>query len=53
MKIAPKEKILAGIKKKFRTDDVGRIVIDDEFGNVTATVRGIPFTDCGFVEDYA
>jgi len=31
---------------------VENVVIDEEFGNVTATVNGKTNTDCGFLEDY-
>ena len=31
---------------------VENVVIDEEFGNVTATVNGMTYTDCGFLEDY-
>lgn len=40
------------ISKKFNGASVAKVVIDDEFGNVTATVDGNAFTDCGFIEDF-
>ncbi len=40
------------ISKKFNGASVAKVVIDDEFGNVTATVDGKVFTDCGFIEDF-
>ena len=40
------------ISKKFKGAKIKDIIIDNEFGNVTATVNGIKNTDCGFIEDY-
>lgn len=40
------------ISKIFKGATVENIIIDDEFGNVTATVNGKKNTDCGFTEDY-
>lgn len=40
------------ISKRFKGEKVEDIIIDDEFGNVTATVNGVKNTDCGFIEDY-
>jgi len=31
---------------------VENVVIDEEFGCVTATVSGRTYTDCGWIEDY-
>jgi hypothetical protein len=41
------------ISFRFNGANVVDPVIDLEFGNVTATVDGLTFVDCGFVEDYA
>lgn len=40
------------ISKRFKGAEVSNVVIDDEFGNVTATVDGRTYTDCGFITDY-
>ena len=40
------------ISKTFNGAVVGKVVIDREFGNVTATVNGRVNTDCGFLEDF-
>ena len=48
------EQIAAMIATTFNTtfDKVSNVAIDDEFGNVTATINGNAFIDCGFIEDY-
>lgn len=40
------------VSKRFNGAKVENIIIDEEFGNVTATVNGKKNIDCGFVEDY-
>jgi hypothetical protein len=40
------------ISNKFNGAKVGDVVVDKEFGNVTATVNGKKNTCCGFIEDY-
>ncbi|MCX8796137.1 hypothetical protein [Vibrio parahaemolyticus] len=40
------------ISKKFNGASVSNVIIDDEFGNITATVDGKTFTDCGFIEEF-
>jgi hypothetical protein len=40
------------IKKIFNGATVSEVVVDAEFGNVTATVNGKHNVDCGFVEDF-
>lgn len=40
------------IAKRFNGAKVEGVIIDEEFGNVTATVNGKTNTDCGFTEDY-
>ena len=40
------------IRIRFNNAEVKDVCIDDEFGNVTATVNGHVNTDCGFIEDY-
>ena len=41
------------ISIRFNDADVSDVVIDSEFGNVTATVGEQKGVDCGFVETYA
>jgi len=40
------------ISKAWNNAIVEDIIIDDEFGNVTATINGNKNIDCGFIEDY-
>ena len=40
------------ISKKFNGEKVENVRIDDEFGNVTATINGKKNIDCGFKEEY-
>jgi len=40
------------ISKLFNGAVVSDVVIDIEFGNVTATVNGRSNVDCGFIEDF-
>ncbi len=40
------------ISKKFNGAKVSNVKVDDEFGNVTATVDGKTGIDAGFIEDY-
>jgi len=40
------------ISKAFNGANVSNVVVDEEFGNVTATVDNIKNIDCGFIEDY-
>jgi hypothetical protein len=40
------------ISKKFNGAKVSDVVIDDEFGNITAIVNDERGVDCGFIEDY-
>jgi len=40
------------ISKRFRGAKVENVIIDEEFGNVTATIDGKKNIDCGFIEDY-
>jgi hypothetical protein len=40
------------ISSRFNGAVVADIAVDSEYGNVTATVSGVKFVDCGFVEDY-
>ncbi|AKO78221.1 hypothetical protein EN12_24325 [Vibrio cholerae] len=47
-----KQRLIDYISKKFNGASVAQVVIDDEFGNVTATVDGKTFTDCGFIEEF-
>lgn len=46
------EKIAKAISVTFHSAKVSNVVIDDEFGNVTATVDGVTYVDCGYIEDY-
>ena len=41
------------IKSQWNTESVSNVVIDVEFGNVTATIDGTTFCDCGWIEDYS
>ena len=48
-------KIANQIRKMFRcknASEVSNVVVDDVFGNVTATVRGRKNIACGFIEEY-
>jgi hypothetical protein len=36
----------------FNGSEVSNVVVDEEFGNVTATVDGRTNTDCGFIEEF-
>ena len=40
------------ISKIWNSAKVENVIIDDEFGNVTATINGKKNIDCGFIEDY-
>lgn len=40
------------ISKRFNGATVKNVFIDEEFGNITATVNGISNVDCGFIEEY-
>lgn len=40
------------ISRAWNNAIVEDIIIDDEFGNVTATINGNKNIDCGFIEDY-
>lgn len=40
------------VSKRFNGAKVENVIIDEEFGNVTATVNGMKNVDCGFIEDY-
>ena len=41
------------ISKAYNNRKVSYVVIDEEFGNITADIEGIGRRiDCGFVEDY-
>ncbi|WP_166895690.1 hypothetical protein [Massilia sp. CCM 8734] len=40
------------IEKMFNGATVSDVVVDPEFGNVTATVNGKKNVDCGFAEDF-
>jgi hypothetical protein len=40
------------ISKLFNGATVSDIIINDEFGCVTATINGVTNMDCGWVEDY-
>jgi len=40
------------ISDSFNGAKVEDVVIDSEFGNVTATVNDQKGVDCGFIEDY-
>jgi len=45
-------RIAEQITKKFNGSPVDNVLIDDEFGNVTATVDGVTNVDCGWLEEY-
>lgn len=40
------------ISLRFNGSAVKDVLIDGEFGNVTATIDGAKNIDCGFIEDY-
>jgi S-adenosylmethionine hydrolase len=40
------------IQKEFRGLEVSNVCIDEEFGNVWATVDGMKYVDCGNIEYY-
>jgi hypothetical protein len=40
------------VSKRFLDSEVTNIVIDDEFGCVTATIDGVTNVGCGYLEDY-
>lgn len=46
--------ICAKISEIFHTtpESVADVFIDEEFGNVTATVDGKTNVDCGFIEEF-
>lgn len=46
-------KLMPAISAIFRGASVENVVVDAEFGNVTATVNGLENVDCGFVEDFS
>ncbi len=46
------KKIIEKISKRFCCAKVSDVTIDEEFGNVTATVNGVKNVDAGFIEDY-
>jgi len=46
------KQLLHKISKLFNGARVSNITIDEEFGNVTATINGIQNVDCGWIEDY-
>lgn len=40
------------IAKQWNGARIGEVTIDNEFGNVTATIDGKTNMECGFIEDY-
>ncbi|MBC5852138.1 hypothetical protein [Vibrio metschnikovii] len=51
MHLINEQPLIDYISKKFNGASVAKVIID-EFGNVTATVDGKTFTDCGFIEEF-
>jgi len=41
------------LAKRFNGSEVKKVIIDDEFACVTATVDGVTNVDCGHLEDYS
>lgn len=46
------EQLAEIISKQWNGAIVTDVVIDEEFGGVTATIDGSKCCDCGFIEDY-
>lgn len=46
------DKIMNKISEMYNGANVSNVVIDDEYGNVTATIEGLGnFIDCGLITD--
>ena len=41
------------VSLRFNNSEVENLVVDDEFGNVSAKVDDMNFVACGYLEDYA
>ena len=47
-----KQYLIEKISKRFCGAKVSNVKIDEEFGNVTATINGVKNVDAGFIEEY-